>query len=177
MVAKRVARAGVMVALLAVSAQVMVPVGPVPFTLQTLVLSMMPAALDRSSALLGIVAYVVLGALGLPVFSGFMSGIGALAGPTGGFLWGFVLGMLAAGVVGAALSGRVAAYPRALISAAVLVLVSYACGTVQLMALMSLDLPGALAIAVIPFIIPDLVKVVLGSRMGVAVCRAISSRA
>lgn len=85
MEAKRVARAGVMAALLAVSAQVMVPIGPVPFTLQTLVLAMVPAVLDPATSVFTVLAYVMLGAVGLPIFAGFNGGIGALAGPTGGF--------------------------------------------------------------------------------------------
>ncbi len=171
--AKRVARAGVMVALLAVSAQVMMPIGPVPFTLQTMVLAMVPAALDPGTAVLSVASYVLLGALGLPVFAGFNGGVGALLGPTGGFLWGFVLGSALAGLVAKALEGRLAAYPRSLACAAALVLVSYACGTVQLMALMNLDLMGALAIAVIPFILPDAVKIAVGARLGCTVARAI----
>lgn len=171
--AKRVARAGVMVALLAVSAQVMMPIGPVPFTLQTMVLAMVPAALDPGTAVLSVASYVLLGALGLPVFAGFNGGVGALLGPTGGFLWGFVLGSALAGLVAKALEGRLVAYPRSLACAAALVLVSYACGTVQLMALMNLDLMGALAIAVIPFILPDAVKIAVGARLGCTVARAI----
>ncbi|MFR3450931.1 MAG: biotin transporter BioY [Collinsella sp.] len=58
------------------------------------------------------------------------------------------------------------AYPRVLVCAAALVLVSYVCGTVQLMALMNLDLAGALAIAVIPFVVPDAVKVAIGGALG-----------
>ncbi len=86
-----------MTALLAVSAQVMLPLGPVPFTLQTLVIAMVPAVLDTATSVFTVLAYVVLGAVGLPVFAGFNGGIGALAGPTGGFLWGFVLGCALAG--------------------------------------------------------------------------------
>ncbi len=171
--AKRVARAGVMVALLAVSAQVMMPIGPVPFTLQTMVLAMVPAALDPGTAVLSVASYVLLGALGLPVFAGFNGGVGALLGPTGGFLWGFVLGSALAGLAAKALEGGLAAYPRSLACAAALVLVSYACGTVQLMVLMNLDLMGALAIAVFPFILPDAVKIAVGARLGCTVARAI----
>ena len=83
MEAKRVARAGVMTALLAVSAQVMLPFGPVPFTLQTLVLAMVPAVLDPATSVFTVLAYVVLGAVGLPVFAGFNGGIGALAFASG----------------------------------------------------------------------------------------------
>ena len=171
--AKRVARAGVMVALLAVSAQVMVPIGPVPFTLQTLVLAMVPAVLDPSTSVLTVLAYVLLGAIGLPVFSGFQGGVGALAGPTGGFLWGFVLGCVLAGGIAKALPKGLGAFPRALICAAALLLVSYACGTIQLMMLMGLDLMGALAIAVIPFVLPDAVKIAVGARLGCAVARVV----
>lgn len=166
---KRVARAGVMTALLAVSAQVMLPLGPVPFTLQTLVLAMVSAVLDPATSVFTVLAYVVLGAVGLPVFAGFNGGIGALAGPTGGFLWGFVLGCALAGALAKVLDGRIGAYPRALVCAAALVLVSYVCGTVQLMALMNLDLAGALTIAVIPFVLPDAVKVAVGARLGCTV--------
>lgn len=171
--AKRVARAGVMVALLAVSAQVMVPIGPVPFTLQTLVLAMVPAVLDPATSVLAVLAYVLLGAIGLPVFSGFQGGAGALAGPTGGFLWGFVLGCVLAGGIAKALPKGLGAFPRALICAAALLLVSYACGTIQLMMLMGLDLMGALAIAVIPFVLPDAVKIAVGARLGCAVARVV----
>ncbi len=231
MEAKRVARAGVMTAMLAVSAQVMLPFGPVPSTLQTLVLAMVPAVLDPATSVFTVRAYVVrgaggvpvfagfnggigalagptgwflwgfvlgcaragalakvldgrigaspralgcaaalvLGAVGLPVFAGFNGGIGALAGPTGGFLWGFVLGCALAGALAKVLDGRIGAYPRVLVCAAALVLVSDACGTVQLMALMNLDLAGALAIAVIPFVVPDAVMVAMGARLGCTV--------
>ena len=170
MEAKRVARAGVMTALLAVSAQVMLPLGPVPFTLQTLVLAMVPAVLDPATSVFTVLAYVVLGAVCLPVFAGFNGGIGALAGPTGGFLWGFVLGCALAGALAKVLDGRIGAYPRVLVCAAALVLVSYVCGTVPLM---NLDLAGALAIAVIPFVVPDAVKVAIGARLGCTVARVV----
>ena len=151
----------------------MLPLGPVPFTLQTLVLAMVPAVLDPATSVFTVLAYVVLGAVGLPVFAGFNGGIGALAGPTGGFLWGFVLGCALAGALAKMLDGRIGAYPRALVCAAALVLVSYVCGTVQLMALMNLDLAGALAIAVIPFVVPDAVKVAVGARLGCTVARVV----
>lgn len=172
--ARRIARAGVMVALLAVSAQVMLPVGPVPFTLQTLVLAMMPSALDRTTANIALAAYVLLGACGLPVFSGFGAGAAALLGPTGGFLWGFVLGNALAGGLYSAAPQRLGAYGRSLVAAALMLLVSYACGTVQLMVLMSLDLLEALAIAVIPFVIPDLVKICIGARLGCTIGRVLA---
>lgn len=84
----RIARCGLCIALLAVASSISVPLGPVPFTLQTLVLAMLPIALGGRDAVVTVALYLVLGSLGLPVFSGFSGGIASLVGPTGGFLWG-----------------------------------------------------------------------------------------
>lgn len=120
MSAQRIARCGLSCALLAVSAWVSIPLGPVPFTLQTLVLAMLPGVLAPREAVLTVATYLVLGGVGLPVFSNMMGGIGVLLGPTGGFLWGFLIGMVAATAIARierlpqtarrALAGRPAAY-------------------------------------------------------------------
>ena len=169
---RQIARAGVSVALLAVSAWVTIPIGPVPFTLQTLALAILPAALDRKTACTAVAVYLLLGAIGLPVFSGFGGGIGSIAGPTGGFLWGFILGMLAGTTVESLLPKRVSLFARSLAASIVLLLVSYTCGTVQLMIIGSMDVLAALAIAVIPFVIPDAVKLFVGTSIGCTVARA-----
>lgn len=169
---QQLARAGVSVALLAVSAWVTLPIGPVPFTLQTLMLAILPAALDRKTACAAVAAYLLLGAIGLPVFSGFGGGVGQIAGPTGGFLWGFILGMLAGTTLESFLPERLPLFARSLAASIVLLLISYACGTVQLMIIGSMDAVAALLIAVIPFIIPDAVKLVVGTSIGCSVARA-----
>lgn len=169
---RQIARAGVSVALLAVSAWMTIPIGPVPFTLQTLALAILPAALDRKTACAAVAVYLLLGAIGLPVFSGFGGGIGSIAGPTGGFLWGFILGMLAGTTVESLLAKRVPLFARSLVASIVLLLISYACGTVQLMIIGSMDALAALAIAVIPFVIPDAVKLFVGTSIGCTVARA-----
>ena len=173
---RQIARAGVAVALLAVSAWVSVPFGPVPFTLQTLALAVLPAALGGGAAVLAVGAYVLLGAVGMPVFAGFSGGVGALAGPTGGFLWGFILGMIVAFAVMGSLPGRLPVYARVLVADVAMLLVAYACGTVQLMAVTGMGLGPALAVAVVPFIIPDAVKLAVGARVGCAVARATGTR-
>ena len=95
----RIARCGLCIALLAVASYITIPLGPVPFTLQTLVIAMLPVALGGRDAVVTVALYLLLGALGLPVFSGFSGGIAALVGPTGGFLWGFLAGTaFAAGI-------------------------------------------------------------------------------
>lgn len=170
---QHITRAGVAVALLAVSAWVTLPLGPIPFTLQTLALAILPAALDRTAAVSAVAVYLLLGALGLPVFSGFGGGIGMLAGMTGGFLWGFLLGMIVATAVVRVLPERTPLFARSLVGSVLMLLVSYACGTIQLMAVGSMGVLPALAAAVFPFVIPDAVKLVVGTSIGCSVARAV----
>ncbi len=176
MQARTITTAGISVALLAVSAWFTVPLGPVPFTLQTMVLAMLPAALDRKTACAAVAVYLLVGAIGAPVFSGFGAGAGVLAGPTGGYLWGFLLGMLAATTIAHALSGRLSRFAASLAGDIAMLLIAYACGTLQFMKVASLDAASALMLAVVPFVVPDLVKLVVGARIGCTVARARAAR-
>ena len=93
-------------------------------------------------------------------------------GPTGGFLWGFL-----AGTVFAAGIQRLETVPerlREVLGAAGMLLISYAWGTAQLMFVMNTSLPAALALAVAPFVIPDIIKLGVGIQIGRAVRRAMS---
>ena len=91
--------AALMAALTAVGAFVTVPLGPVPFTLQPLFVMLAGLVLGWRLGALSMVIYLVVG-LVAPVYHGGTSGIGVLVGPTGGYLWGFV--------VAAALTGALA---------------------------------------------------------------------
>ena len=86
---RSVAFVGLTIALMSVSAWVSVPLGPVPFTLQTFVMVFALLALAPKECLAAIAGYLILGGVGLPLFSSMRGGLGVLAGPTGGFLWGF----------------------------------------------------------------------------------------
>lgn len=83
--------------LTAVLAQVAIPMFPVPITGQTLAVLLVGATLGAARGALALGLYAVLGLVGLPVYSDFSSGWGVLAGPTGGYIIGFVV---AAGLVG-----------------------------------------------------------------------------
>ena len=93
MSSREVTRCAVSIALLAVSAWVSIPVGPVPVTLQTMVLALICTALTAREAVASVACYLLLGAVGLPLFSGMQGGLGVIAGPTGGYLWGFLAGI------------------------------------------------------------------------------------
>lgn len=94
-----VAFCGLAIALITIGAWVTVPLGPVPFTLQTMVLAFVVLLFPAREAVASVAGYVVLGALGVPVFSGMAGGLAKVMGPTGGFIIGFVLGAIAAVLV------------------------------------------------------------------------------
>ncbi len=84
------------IAIMAVSAWVTIPLGPIPFTLQMFAIPFAIVVLTPKQAIAAIAGYLILGAIGVPVFSGMRGGFGVLAGPTGGFLWGYIFGVAAA---------------------------------------------------------------------------------
>lgn len=172
MSSQQLARSAACVALLAVGSWVSIPLGPVPFTLQTLVLAMLPFALTGWSAAWTVAVYLILGAIGLPVFSSMNGGIGVLAGPTGGYLWGFFIGMVLAILVRDV--KQLPEVVRAPLSLAVLLVVAYALGTVQFCVVTGSEPVAALLLCVVPFIVPDVVKMAAGAVLGMTVRRALS---
>jgi biotin transport system substrate-specific component len=162
--ARSITRIGLIIALLAAAAQIQVPVGPVPFTLQSMVVMAICMVFSPAEALLSIGGYLLAGAIGLPVGAGFRGGPAWLAGPTGGFLMGF----MAAAALTAAIKRLAAAntwlYSRqAILDACVGVAAMaayYCCGVGWLMASTGVRLTAALSFAVLPFLLPDIAKLV-----------------
>lgn len=115
-----IAFVGLTIAVMAVSAWITVPLGPVPFTLQMFAFTFAIVMLKPQEAVAAVTGYLLLGAVGAPVFSGMRGGVGMLAGPTGGFLWGYLFGVAAAVLLLSAVRGRAArrAGARARVAAA-----------------------------------------------------------
>ena len=78
-------------ALLCICAWISLPLGALTFTLQTFAIFLALLTLGGKWGSVSILVYIFLGAMGLPVFSGFQGGLGALFGPTGGCIFGFML--------------------------------------------------------------------------------------
>lgn len=149
--------------LVALSAQVVVPVpfSPVPMTLQPLAVLAVGGLLGAAGGVSALLLYIVLGALGLPVFAGGGSGILRLLGPTGGYLLAFPI---AAGVTGA-LAGRVPRSPlRVLLACALGMVIIHAGGVAQL-ALLGGDPALAMRVGFVPFLTGDLLKVGLAAAL------------
>jgi biotin transport system substrate-specific component len=148
-------------ALTAMGALISVPLQPVPVTLQTLFLYLAGSLLGGSLGALSQVIYVILGAIGLPVFSGGKAGLGVFLGPTGGYLIGFI--------AGAFVTGKIARFRRdpglvwmvfaMLAGTAVL----YALGVLQLVLIGKLSVAKAAAVGVLPFLPGDALKIAAAS--------------
>jgi biotin transport system substrate-specific component len=175
---KNVAFCGLSIALLAVSAWITVPLGPVPFTLQTMMMTFVLLCLPSRQALISIFGYILLGAIGVPVFSGMRGGIGVLLGTSGGFIYGFGIGALAAVLlfkVWHPSENKGAMVARDFVAAIIFLLVVYLCGWLQLMVVAHLDAMAAFLAGVAPFIVLDTIKMVIGVGLARAVRQAVPS--
>ncbi|MBN2847254.1 MAG: biotin transporter BioY [Coriobacteriia bacterium] len=148
--------AALLAALLAASAWVSVPVGPVPITLQTFIVVIIALVCAPGQAAAAVGLYLLLGAAGIPVFSGARAGVAVLTGPTGGYLIGFLL----AAVAGAWIARR-PGLPRAaaeMAAAFVVLNLAYVPGTLWLAVATGRTIAEAAAVGVLPFIGFDIAK-------------------
>lgn len=143
-------------AMTAVCAWTGIPLGDTVFTLQTLAVFLSLGLLGGKWGTVSILCYLLLGAVGAPVFSGFRGGIGHLLGPIGGFLWGF----LCTGLCWWAVEkfGRLPAMVLGQLAC-------WCCGTAWFV--FSTGIPAAPAVlqTVVPYLIPDAAKLLLAHRL------------
>ena len=152
-------------ALLCIVGPLTLALGPIPLSLTTAVLMLTALLMPPGSAVLCCVLYLLMGLIGLPVFSGFTGGLGALAGPTGGFL----LGYLPLTALCSVLSQRTGKRGwHALIFAAG-TLILYAMGTAWYAWQTASSLPAAAAVCVLPFLPGDAIKIIAVVHGGNAV--------
>lgn len=156
---RRTARLALMTAVICVIAPLQIPLGTIPVTLQTLVIALTGYMLGWRDALAATAAYLLLGAVGLPVFSGWTGGIGVVLGPTGGFLLGFPALTVACGWG----KGKSLAV-QALLGAAGLIVMN-ALGAAWLMKAAGMSLQAALAAGVWPFLLKDGICILAAMRV------------
>lgn len=163
-------------ALITVCSWISIPLGPVPFTLQTLgILAVMLTTGGRRGTI-SILVYLALGACGIPVFAGFKGGITAFLGPTGGFLIGFVFAALVYWlfeklIFKKLMTSTVKTLVFGLIGFLIFEVVMYTIGVIWFMTVYAaqtgpVGLVTVMGWCVFPFIIPDLVKMVIAAIIG-----------
>ena len=144
------------VGLMAVGAWISIPVGPVPVTLQTMVVFLAAALLGPARGATAVGIYILIGIMGLPVFSSFGAGSAVILGATGGYIAGFILSAI---VTGAMISKLGRSVPALAGSMLVGLAICYAFGTIWFMAMSGAALNYVLSVCVLPFILPDAVKI------------------
>ena len=155
-------------AVIAVCSWISIPAA-VPFTLQTFAVFLTAGLLGGKRGTITVIVYILLGAVGVPVFSGFTGGIGHLLGPTGGYIIGFIFSALVMWFA----EKRFGRSLRVLAASMVIgLIVCYAFGTAWFMAVYTkesgtIGLMTALGWCVFPYIIPDAVKI----AVAVLLCR------
>ena len=137
-----------------------VPIGPIPVSLATFGIYIASCVIDAKHGTVATIVYVVLGAIGVPVFAGFMGGFGRIVGPTGGFIIGYIPCAFVVGLVRDGLRGRAWSYPVAMVAGTI---VLYALGTAWYVFQSGVDVAAALAACVLPFLPGDALKIAAAS--------------
>jgi biotin transport system substrate-specific component len=159
--------ASLMAALMVVGAYIAIPlpISPVPLVLQNLFILLAGLLLGPWWGLASVAVYLLLGAVGLPVFAGGTGGLAHFAGPTGGYLLGYIPAVVVIGLLGshtATEDSRERAFAmmaRDLTALIVGSLVVYTCGVFWLTTGIGMPLSRALAVGVIPFLVGDALKI------------------
>ncbi len=163
-------------ALIAVCSWISIPLGPVPFTLQTLGILAVMLTIGGRRGTIAVLVYLALGAVGAPVFAGFKGGIMSFAGPTGGFLVGFLIAglvywLLEKLIFKKLMNSPVKTWIFGMISFVIFEAVMYVVGVIWFMTVYAaqtgpVGLATVMGWCVIPFIIPDIVKMVVAVFIG-----------
>jgi biotin transport system substrate-specific component len=172
-------RVALMVAVTAVAAQIAIPLpfSPIPFTLQVLAVILSGLLLGPLYGALAQAIYVLVGAVGVPVFSQFQGGLGVLIGPKGGYDIAFPIAAALAGLAAnaAANAPRRQALLKGFVWGCAGLAVIYALGATWLAIVTNLPPAVALAQGVLPFVDFDLTKVGLATLVAVTAAPAIVS--
>ncbi len=163
-------------ALITICSWITIPIGPVPFTLQTLGILAVLMTIGGKRGTIAILVYLLLGLVGVPVFAGFKGGAASLLGPTGGFLVGFILsGALYFILEKFVFKRLMTTTPRrmlfGIVNSLIFEVVLYTVGVIWFMTVYAaktgpIGLGAVMEMCVIPFIIPDIVKLIVAVLIG-----------
>lgn len=148
--------AALMAALMAAGAYIAIPVGPVPIVLQNLFIMLAGLLLGPRWGTVSVGVYLLAGAFGLPVFSGGSGGLARFAGPTGGYLLGFLPAVYLIGLISRRKRRRTLWDVLAMVLGTALI---YALGVSWLIVWTHMGLQKALAAGVLPFLVGDALKI------------------
>ena len=151
-----------MTAITCILAPLSIPVGSVPISFTNLAIYLSLYILGWKMGTISYVIYMIIGMIGLPVFSGFTGGLAKLLGPTGGYIIGFIPMAIIAGLVIDNFKNRFLHFGAMIVGTAI----CYAFGTAWFCIVMDTTVMAALSICVIIFIPGDIVKMIIAMLIG-----------
>lgn len=160
-----------MTAVTCILAPLSVPIGPVPISFTNLAIYLSLYLLDWKRGTLSYFLYLLIGFAGLPVFSGFTGGVAKLAGPTGGYIAGFIPMAIIAGIVIDHCQKRWIQLLGMIVGTAI----CYALGTAWFCMQAGYTVSAALAVCVFPFIPADLIKMLIAMTIGPEIRKRVGS--
>ena len=173
---QRLCVCAVFAAVLCVLSPIVIPMGPVPFALQIFAVMLCAVSLPWAEAQVSVLVYLLLG-LFLPLFSGGNTGLTALVGPTGGYVWSYLLMVPVIRLFRAVpVKKSWAEYALAFGGCLPAIALCYLCGTAQFSLLTGRSFREALSVCVLPFIGFDLLKAAAAVFLGVNLARALSRK-
>ena len=160
---KSIAEIALAAVVIAVCSWITIPIPSVPFTLQIFGVYAAVFTLGGLKGTLAVALHIALGLIGAPVFSGFKPGLPALLGPTGGYIWGFLLAALFMWLMQSVVIKNPTAL-KTLAAAFGALLLCYAFGTAWFVYVYARDVGSigawsALTLCVLPYIVPDVLKI------------------
>ncbi len=154
-------------ALICFAAPFSIQVGPIPITLATFAIYLAGTVLGAKRGMIAVIVYILLGAVGLPVFSGFTGGFAKLLGPTGGYIIGYVPLVIIAGLFAEMKVNKIPRAVTTVIGMIAATAVLYAFGTAWFMILTGKDLLSSLNLCVLPFLPGDSIKIACTAAVSV----------
>lgn len=152
--------------IIVILSQITIPLATVPITGQTLAIGIVATILGARYGTISVLIYILLGAIGLPVFTGFSSGIGVLIGPTGGYILGFIPAAYFTGLYIERIGDN---YFHGIIANIFGACITLLFGMIQLKFILNISWIVAFTTGVIPFIFVGILKAILATWIGVKV--------
>lgn len=149
--------ASLMAALIAVGSYLFIPIGPIPIVLQNLFVVLAGLLLGKRWALVSVGVFLLVGAIGIPVFAGGKGGIAHFLGPTGGYLIGYLFSAYLTGLISESMRGETTGDVVACLAGFLAV---YLFGVPWLVLISGMTWGKAVAVGMLPFLIGDAGKVV-----------------
>lgn len=155
----------ILAAIICVIAPFALPAGAIPITLASFIIFVVSACTDLKFSIPAIFIYILLGAIGLPVFSGFSGGLQTVTGVTGGYIIGYIPCALLVGLLCSRYGGKKFIFPLSMFTGTLL---CYFCGAAWYILQTKCSFGTAMAVCVLPFILGDIIKIAAASVICIA---------